>query len=71
MTLSAEQVKEVTIPARIAQLVHKHGGLRVAALALQIDSGYLSRLARGQKTDPSPRVLKKLGLQRIVTYRRK
>lgn len=54
--------------ARIQALAKQHGSLRAAAMVLQIDHGYLSRLQDGLKLEPSDDVLRKLGLKRVVTY---
>lgn len=55
---------------RIAEVIAQHGGVRKAARVLDVDAGYLSRLASGQKTVPSVKLLKRLGLKRVVTYER-
>lgn len=60
--------KIVTVADQVRALVKLYGGLRVAARALKIDAGYLSRLASGEKLAPSDEVLAKLGLQRVVVY---
>lgn len=54
---------------RINELVEKHGSLRAVALVLGVDAGYLSRLRDGKKMSPSPPLLKKLGLKKIVQFR--
>ena len=51
------------IEARIKQ----HAGLRAAARALQIDAAYLCRVKHGEK-GPSDKLLRKLGLRRVVTF---
>lgn len=56
------------LSARIAFEVEICGSLQRVAKELGIDVGYLSRLARGEKTNPSDEVLEKLGLERTVTY---
>jgi hypothetical protein len=56
------------IETRVAELIEKHGGLRIAARAIGINYTYLSRLGKGQKTEPTDTVLKKLGLKRAVIY---
>lgn len=61
----------VTIRQRADELVDRHGGVRRAARAIGIDDAYFSRLRDGQKKEPSARVLRKLGLTRVVTYRRR
>lgn len=57
-----------TLGARISMLVDRHGSLRNVAKILDIDHAYLCRMQNGVKINPSEAVLKKLGLQRIVTY---
>ncbi|KQP43887.1 hypothetical protein [Pseudorhodoferax sp. Leaf274] len=60
----------ITLQQRIAELAEDHGSLRSAASALGCDVGYLSRLASGQKTEPSDMTLHALGLRRVVSYER-
>jgi len=60
--------KSLTIPVVVDALVTKHGGLRAAARAVQINYAYLSRLRTGQKTNPTAAVLRKLGLRKMVVY---
>lgn len=55
---------------RIRELIAKHGTLRAVARHTGIDVGYLSRLERREKTEPSDEMLARLGLRRVVTYRR-
>ncbi len=55
------------IARRIDALTERHGSLRAAARVLKVDAGYLSRLRDGLKTNPSDRLLKKLGIKRVVT----
>lgn len=62
-----EQV-ETTIPARVAEIVAKHGGIRPAARVLKMTPQYLYRLGTGEKKNASAAVLRKLGLIRVVTY---
>lgn len=56
------------LETRVAELIERHGGLRVAARAIGINYAYLSRLGKGEKTEPTTAVLKKLGLKRSVIY---
>jgi len=67
----ATMSKVVTIQTRCRELVEQHGGVRKAARALDMDPGYFLRLADGNKSSPSDEILRKLGLVRVVTYRRK
>lgn len=59
----------MTIHGRIRELIRQHGSLRAAARAIKMDHSYLFRLAVGEKTEPSEKVLRKLGLKRVVSYR--
>jgi hypothetical protein len=58
------------IQKRAIELVKQHGGIRPAARVLRVDHGYMSRLVSGEKDNPSDLVLHRMGLERIVTYRR-
>lgn len=53
---------------RIGELAKRHGSLRAAALVLKTDHVYLWRLSTGNKSNPSEKLLRKLGLRRVVTY---
>ncbi len=54
---------------RIWELTDRHISMRAAARVLKVDHAYLSRLATGEKDNPSDALLRKLGLRRIVTYK--
>ena len=56
------------LTTRILALEKRHGSLRAAARALQIDHGYLSRLKAGKKLDPGDAVLRKLGVRCVVSF---
>lgn len=58
----------ITIKERINDLCITHGSLRKAAIALDVDFGYLSELRSGNKTNPSEMVLEKLGLKKEMHY---
>lgn len=60
----------MTLHDRICELCEQHGTLRAVGRVLQIDAGYLSRLASGEKGNPSKATLRKLGLREITTYER-
>jgi len=47
----------------VEDLVEKHEGLRAASRASKIDLAYLQRLRSGEKVNPSPATLKKLGIK--------
>ena len=54
---------------RIWELVDRHISMRATARVLKVDHAYLSRLASGEKENPSDALLRKLGLRRVVTYK--
>jgi len=58
----------MTLSERIGQLVEQHGSLRAAARDVGLDWAYLHRLRSGEKTNPSPETLRKLGLRRVISY---
>lgn len=60
----------MTLQQRVKQLIAQHGTLRAAARAVSVEVSYLSRLEHGEKTNPSDDVLARLGLVRVVTYRK-
>lgn len=51
----------------ILGLVKTFGSYRKLAQNLDCDHAYLWKLAHGKKDDPSPELLRKLGLRRVVT----
>lgn len=55
---------------RIKELEAQHEGLNAAARVLKVDPGYLSRLASGEKNTPSDKLLRKMGLRRVVWFER-
>lgn len=57
-----------TLSSRIAELTEQHGSLRAAARSLDFDPGYLARLQSGEKCNPSPALLERLGLRQVITY---
>lgn len=59
----------MTLSECIEGVVKKHGGVRAVARAAGLDAGYISRLRRGEKDEPSDAVLEALGLERVVTYK--
>lgn len=65
---ATKEVVMVSLAYRIRQLIAQHGGMRLAARAVGIDPGYLSRMMSGDKTAPSDATLKRLGLRKIVSY---
>jgi hypothetical protein len=61
-------INAILIQDRMRALVNEHGGTRKLAKVLKIDSGYVSRLCRGAKTNPSDMLLKRMGLIRSIIY---
>ena len=57
-----------TIEQQAKAAIADFGGVRAAARILEIDPGYLSRLASGKKSNPSVKVLDKLGLAEPIYY---
>jgi hypothetical protein len=53
----------------IDALIDKHGTLRAVARATRLDVGYLSRLHKGEKENPSDETLQALGIERVFSYR--
>lgn len=69
--MSKRAVKdEVTLAERIDEFVAVYGSIRAAGDAIGIDPGYLSRLRSGEKASPTKDMLVRLGLYKVVTYRR-
>lgn len=60
----------MTLADRINELTLQHGSLRAAASVLQVDVGYLSRLASGEKKTPGAILLRRMGLRAVTTYER-
>ncbi len=60
----------VTLKERIEELVEQHGSLRAAARVIEIDAGYLCRLANGEKVRPGKDFLRKMGIRSVLTYER-
>lgn len=58
----------MTLSERITQLVNQHGSLRAAARVVEIDASYLCRLGRGAKVRPGKKLLRRLGVQQVITY---
>lgn len=61
----------MNLASHIAWLVKTHGSLRAAAAATSVDVSTLSRLRSGERGQHvSDDLLARLGLERVVTYRR-
>ena len=58
------------IRERLDEVIKKYGGVRRAALALDMDTAYFSRLNTGEIQEPKGREFEKLGMKRVVTYKR-
>lgn len=55
---------------RLKDLVEQHGSIRAVGVVLQTDHAYLWRLLKGQKAHPDDSLLQKLGLRRVITYKK-
>lgn len=60
--------KKTALQAHIERLIEATGGVRRAAKAFGVDPGYLCRLRDGTRANPSPDMLRKLGLTMEVKY---
>jgi transcriptional regulator with XRE-family HTH domain len=58
-------MKEIDPLARLQAFVAKHPTQGAAADALEISGAYLSDLLKGRR-EPSPAILERLGLRRVV-----
>ena len=58
----------VTLEEHLNQLVERHGSIRAVGRVTGVDYSYLSRLLGGERSEPGPDVLQKLGLKRHVIY---
>lgn len=61
----------MTLDKCVRWLVLRHGSLRALSRNTGIDAAYLSRLASGDKQNPSDATLMKLGISRAVEYKLK
>lgn len=60
----------LTLEEAVSKVVTEHGGIRATERAIGIDKSFLSRLMRGEKTNPSDETLEKLGLRAVPRYER-
>ena len=67
MNATEAKRKTISLTDAIGLLMAKHGSLRAAARALDVDAAYLYRLLKGERVNPGPKILRKLRLKRIVT----
>lgn len=61
-------MKSVTIPQKLSEWAKRLGSQRALAKELGVSEPYLSDVINGRR-DPGPKILKALGLERIVDYR--
>ena len=61
--------RRITVQARVQELTEQHGGINRAARAIGANQGYLSRLRDGYYDNPSPDVVRKLGLRTVYEVR--
>jgi len=60
-----------TLKPHIDTLIARHGSMRAAAEAIQVDVSTLSRLRSGERGEQiGEELLKRLGLERVVSFRR-
>ena len=59
------------IAQAVDDAVQRHGSLRAAARVLNVSAGYLCRLKQGKYGKPDEGLLRKLGVERVVTYRKR
>ena len=58
----------MTLAECVHRLIEHHGSIRKAADATKVDKGYLSRMWRGHKINPSEKTLRQMGLTKTITY---
>jgi AraC-like DNA-binding protein len=63
-------VSEADLKKHVKAFIAEHPSLRAAAQVLGISPGHLSRLASGERTNPSPELLDAMGIHRMVIYQR-
>lgn len=61
-------MKTVTIPQKLSEWAERLGSQRALAKELGVGEPYLSDVIHGRR-DPGPKILKALGLERVVSYR--
>jgi hypothetical protein len=71
MTTPNEQRARELLAALIAKQAKRAGGIRALSRKTGLGAGYLSRLSRGEKSNPTDECLSRLGIQRITTYKAK
>ena len=73
MSYSEKEFDNTELKRRIDEVIKLSEGLRPAARLLSIDPAYLKRLRDGEKTNPSPLILRKLKLRKVtkVKYERR
>ena len=72
LKLALEKSKEQTLQEVVQELAAEYGN-NISALATSagVHRSYLNRIYLGSKTEPSKKTLDALGIERIVTYKRK
>ena len=56
----------MTLQTHINDLLYKYGSMRAVARVCRVDHAYLWRLLSSKKSNPSQKVLARLGIKRIV-----
>lgn len=62
-------MSNTTLRLRVKHLIETHGGLSKAADKLHIEPSYLYRLGTGERKNPGPSILRRLGLTKEVIYK--
>lgn len=63
-------MSEADLKKHVKAFIAEHTSLRSAAQFLGISPGHLSRLASGERTNPSQQLLDAMGIHRMVIYQR-
>lgn len=60
-----------TLADLVISVAREAGGIRALSRAIGLCPGYLCRMSKGEKINPSEETLEALGLARSVSYSRK
>lgn len=63
-------MSEADLKKHVRAFIAEHTSMRAAARVLGVSPGHLSRLASGERTNPSPELLDAMGIHRMVIYQR-
>jgi hypothetical protein len=62
---NGDNMPKTDLQRHIEKLVKQYGSWRAAAKACGVDLGYLWKMHRGEKRNPTDKTLEKLGLRRV------